>query len=85
MNDEIKYIYSCNKLHAMQAIKIGLNVTGVVACILMHEIRIVLNPITIKTRLKVTAVVACILMHEIHIVLNPITIKTGLKVTALFK
>ena len=67
MNDEIKCVYSCNKLHATQAIKIGLNVTGIVACILMHEIRIVLNPMTIKTGLKVTAVVACILMHEISI------------------
>ena len=33
----------------------------------MHEIRIVLNPMTIKTRLKATAVVTCILMHEISI------------------
>ena len=39
-NDLIYSHYSCNKLHAMQAIKIGLNVTGVVACILMHEISI---------------------------------------------
>ena len=67
MNDEIKCVYSCNKLHATETIKIRLKATAVVACILMHEIRIVLNPITIKTRLKATTVVACILMHEISI------------------
>jgi len=49
----------------------------------MHEIRIVLKPITIKTRLKASAIVACILMHEIRIVLNPMTIKTRLKATAV--
>ena len=55
MNDEIKCVYSCNKLHATETIKTRLKATAVVACILMHEIRIVLNPMTIKTGLKVTA------------------------------
>ena len=55
MNDEIKCVYLCNKLHATETIKIRLKATAVVACILMHEIRIVLNLMTIKTGLKVTA------------------------------
>ena len=40
---------------ARYEVKQALKASAVVACILMHEIRIVLNPMTIKTGLKVTA------------------------------